>query len=66
MATTAKIVREDKKLKYSCRHHNRCHICGRPHGVYGMLPKNKLRDQRITRLKVFVGAEHSYADKLNK
>lgn len=35
-------------------------------GVYGMLPKNKLRDQRITRLKVFVGAEHPYADKLNK
>ena len=35
-------------------------------GVYGMLPKNKLRDRRITRLKVFVGAEHPYADKLNK
>ena len=35
-------------------------------GVYGMLPKNKLRDQRITRLKVFVGAEHPYADKLSK
>ena len=32
MATTAKIVRETKKLKYSCRHHNRCQICGRPHG----------------------------------
>ena len=35
-------------------------------GVYGMLPKNKLRDRRITRLKVFVGADHKYADKLNK
>ena len=35
-------------------------------GVYGMLPKNKLRDRRITRLKVFVGADHPYADKLNK
>ncbi len=35
-------------------------------GVYGMLPKNKLRDQRIARLKVFVGAQHPYADKLNK
>jgi small subunit ribosomal protein S14 len=31
MATTAKIVRESKKLKYSVRHHNRCHLCGRPH-----------------------------------
>jgi small subunit ribosomal protein S14 len=30
MATTAKIVRESKKLKYSVRHRNRCHICGRP------------------------------------
>jgi large subunit ribosomal protein L13 len=36
------------------------------HGVYGMLPKNKLRDRRITRLKVFVGNEHPYTDKLNK
>ncbi len=36
------------------------------HGVYGMLPKNKLRDTRITRLKVFVGATHPYADKLTK
>ena len=35
-------------------------------GVYGMLPKNKLRDIRITRLKVFVGADHPYADKLTK
>ena len=36
------------------------------HGVYGMLPKNKLRDRRITRLKVFVGSDHPYTDKLNK
>ena len=35
-------------------------------GVYGMIPKNKLRDIRITRLKVFVGADHPYADKLKK
>ena len=35
-------------------------------GVYGMIPKNKLRDIRITRLKVFVGADHPYADKLTK
>lgn len=35
-------------------------------GVYGMLPKNKLRDVRMTRLKVFVGTEHKYADKFNK
>lgn len=36
------------------------------HGVYGMVPKNKLRDIRMTRLKVFVGAEHPYADKFTK
>lgn len=36
------------------------------HGVYGMLPKNKLRDVRMTRLKVFVGADHKYADKFVK
>ena len=36
------------------------------HGIYGMLPKNKLRDTRMTRLKVFVGAEHTYTDKFTK
>lgn len=29
MATTAKKVRELKKLKYSVRHHHRCQLCGR-------------------------------------
>lgn len=33
------------------------------HGVYGMLPKNKLRDKRMTRLKVFVDSNHKYAEK---
>jgi len=32
MATTAKIVRESKKLKYEIRHRNRCRLCGRPRG----------------------------------
>lgn len=32
MATTAKEVREKKKLKYTVRHRNRCQICGRPRG----------------------------------
>ncbi len=36
------------------------------HGVYGMLPKNKLRDIRMTRLKVFVGVDHPYTDKIKK
>lgn len=32
--------------------------------VKGMLPKNKLQAIRLKRLKVFAGAEHSYADKV--
>lgn len=36
------------------------------HGVYGMLPKNRLRDKRMTRLKVFVGAQHTFTDKFSK
>jgi len=33
------------------------------HAVSGMLPKNKLRDKMMARLKVFAGEEHSFADK---
>jgi large subunit ribosomal protein L13 len=36
------------------------------HGVYGMLPKNKLRDARMTRLKVFATSEHTHSDKFTK
>jgi small subunit ribosomal protein S14 len=32
MATTAKIVRGTKNLKYSIRQRNRCRLCGRPRG----------------------------------
>jgi small subunit ribosomal protein S14 len=30
MATTAKIAKEQKKLKFNIRHRNRCKRCGRP------------------------------------
>lgn len=30
------------------------------HGIHGMLPKNKLRDPRMTRLKIFVDEKHPY------
>ncbi len=33
MATTAKIAKETKKLKFDVRYRNRCRICGRPRGV---------------------------------
>ena len=32
MATTAKMVRESKTLKFAIRHRNRCRLCGRPRG----------------------------------
>jgi small subunit ribosomal protein S14 len=34
VATTAKIAKNSKKLKYAIRHRNRCQRCGRPRGVY--------------------------------
>lgn len=34
--------------------------------VYGMLPKNRLRDKRMTRLYVFTGDTHPYKDKFTK
>ncbi|MCL4384456.1 50S ribosomal protein L13 [Patescibacteria group bacterium] len=36
------------------------------HAVLGMIPKNRLRDQRMARLKLFPTAQHSYQDKLKK
>ena len=36
------------------------------HAVRGMLPKNKLRDGMLSRLHVFKGEEHKYADKFEK
>lgn len=36
------------------------------HAVFGMLPKNKLRDRMITRLYVYSEAEHPYKDKFTK
>lgn len=32
--------------------------------VKNMLPKNKLQDQRMTRLKVYAGSEHKHASQL--
>ncbi len=32
--------------------------------VRGMLPKNKLQDPRMTRLKVYAGSEHKHASQL--
>lgn len=31
--------------------------------VSGMLPKNKLRADRLSRLRIFTGADHTFADK---
>lgn len=32
MATTAKIAKTTRKLKYAIRQRNRCRLCGRPRG----------------------------------
>lgn len=34
--------------------------------IKGMLPKNKLQKERLKRLHVFAGAEHSFKDKFSK
>lgn len=34
--------------------------------VLGMLPKNRLRDDRVQRLKLFVGLKHPYQEKFSK
>jgi large subunit ribosomal protein L13 len=34
--------------------------------VRGMLPKNRLRDKRLARLKVFEGLDHPYAQNIIK
>ena len=36
------------------------------HAVSGMLPKNKLRDKRLARLKIFIDENHPYKDKFKK
>ena len=36
------------------------------HAVSGMLPKNKLRDVRLSRLLIFTGEHHSHTDKFNQ
>lgn len=36
------------------------------HAVAGMLPKNKLRDKRLARLKIFIEDKHPYGDKFGK
>ncbi len=35
------------------------------HAVYGMLPKNKLRDRLMARLFIYEGEDHPYKDKVN-
>lgn len=36
------------------------------HAVSGMLPDNRLKQDRIARLKIFKGEQHSYEDRFNK
>lgn len=36
------------------------------HAIWGMLPKNKLRDRLVTRLYIYPGLDHPYKDKFSK
>jgi small subunit ribosomal protein S14 len=36
MAKTSKIIRNNRRQKFSIRHRNRCALCGRPRGYYRM------------------------------
>ena len=46
MATTAKIAKTRKTLKFAGRQRNRCRVCGRPRGYYRKfgLGRTKLRE----------------------
>ena len=59
MATTAKIVREQKKLKYSVRHRNRCAICGRPRGFIRLLGICRLCFRKLAQQGVLPGVKKS-------
>lgn len=47
----SKTIEYDRMMK-----NDPCHII--EHAVKGMLPKNRLADKRMKRLKVYVGSEH--------
>jgi len=55
MSTTAKEVRELKKLKYKVRYHNRCHLCGRAHGYIRLFGICRLCFRKLAHLGVLPG-----------
>ncbi|MFA5025786.1 MAG: type Z 30S ribosomal protein S14 [Candidatus Shapirobacteria bacterium] len=59
MATTAKIVREDKKLKYSNRHHNRCQLCGRPRSYIRMFGLCRLCFRKLANTGALPGVKRA-------
>ncbi|MFA6007823.1 MAG: type Z 30S ribosomal protein S14 [Candidatus Shapirobacteria bacterium] len=59
MATTAKIVREDKKLKYSNRHHNRCQLCGRPRAYIRMFGLCRLCFRKLANTGALPGVKRA-------
>jgi small subunit ribosomal protein S14 len=59
MATTAKIARESKKLKYSVRHHNRCSICGRPHAFIRLFGVCRLCFRKLANAGALPGVKKS-------
>ncbi|HPD44564.1 MAG TPA: type Z 30S ribosomal protein S14 [Candidatus Woesebacteria bacterium] len=57
MATLAKKVREQKKLKYKVRYHNRCQLCGRPRGYIRFFGVCRLCFRKLTQEGVLPGVK---------
>ncbi len=47
MATTAKEVRDSLGHKYKTKYHNRCALCGRPHGFIRLVGLCRLCFRRL-------------------
>lgn len=59
MANRAKIIRETKKLKYKVRYHNRCQICGRPHGYIRLFGLCRLCFRKLANTGALPGVKKS-------
>jgi len=57
MARTAKIVREDKKLRFKNRYRHRCQLCGRSRGYIRFFGLCRLCFRKLAREGVLPGVK---------
>lgn len=57
MARKAKIVREEKKLRFKNRYRNRCQLCGRSRGYIRFFGLCRLCFRKMAREGVFPGVK---------